>query len=451
MAMTIFELINSQESARLAKYEKFSDDFIETICAMANSHGGTILLGLSSDGEILGIDGGEEVRDQWIQKIRDITAPSILPESEIHETESKDILAFHIHEAPVKPVAFSGRCFRRVGAENYLLSSAEVAQLHFQNIGKSWDGVIQDEVSLEDIDSGKVSHIIKAINEQRTQNICETAPVKELLEKLLLFKDGKLVNAALLLFGKSPQNFIPHARIKAGRFKSETLIIDDLDITGNIFEQIDKAFSFVQKHLTVRLVITGQPQREEVWDYPLQALREGIINAVCHRDYSVPVETQIRIYDDHLVIWNPGHLPNELSVDDLKGRHVSVLRNKFIGSVLYGAGFIEKWGSGTNRIISECKKLGLPEPEWREQQGLMLILRKEPFTDDMLYEQGLLERQIKAVAHVKKRRRITNQEYQQIAGVKKRTATEDLHQLEEKKIFERVGSTGKGTYYRLHK
>jgi ATP-dependent DNA helicase RecG len=199
----------------------------------------------------------------------------------------------------------------------------------------------------------------------------------------------------------------------------------------------------------VRLVITGQPQREEVWDYPLEAVREALINAVCHRDYAVPAEIQIRIYDDQLIIWNPGSLPPDLQLDDLKRRHRSVLRNKLIGTMFYEAGLVEKWGSGTNRIIEECKKIGLPEPEWREHQGLMLILKQDLFTEDFLHEQGLNERQIKAVGHVKKRRRINNQEYQQLVDVKKRTASEDLRQLEEKNIFERVGSTGKGTYYKL--
>ncbi|MGH7493747.1 MAG: ATP-binding protein [bacterium] len=447
--MKLEELLQAPESAQLASVERWDASGLEAACAFANATGGTLLVPLPAAANDDSPGAQEALVQPWLQQIRLALQPAVHPEWKIQSAEGRDYLVLHIAEAIIKPVALSGRSYQRLGNSNNLLSSAEIARLHFQSVGKSWDALPHEAATLADVDAALVQGFLRGTREKRAKPAHEQASPAEILEKQGLLHHTQLTNAALLLFAKHPQHFIPYARIKAGRFKSETLIIDDQEITGPLFEQIDAAFAFIKKHLTVRLVITGQPQREEVWDYPLEAVREALINAICHRDYAIPAEIQIRIYDDQLIIWNPGSLPPDLQLDDLKRRHRSVLRNKLIGTMFYEAGLVEKWGSGTNRMIEECKKIGLPEPEWREHQGLMLILKQDSFTEDFLLEQGLNERQIKAVAHVKKRRRITNQEYQKLVEVKKRTASEDLRQLEEKSILERVGSTGKGTYYKL--
>lgn len=447
--MILADLLNSPESSHLARCEHSDDECIKTVCALANAAGGVILLGVSANGSLIENNLAAQSIAQFIQRLSEAIQPAIIPDYEIHETEGKAIALLHVPEAPIKPVMIAGKCYRRAGAANVLLSLTEVAQLHFQSLGRSWDAMICEDAQLEDIDAAKVRRFVELTNQKRRRNLEANLPLPECLEKLTLLQQGKITMAALLLFGKNPQTFVSHARIKAGRFKNETVIVDEQEITGTLFEQIEQAFAFIQKHLTVKLVIGGHLQREEVWDYPLPALREGLINAICHRDYAAPMATQIRIYDDQLIIWNPGSLPQSLHLDDLRKRHQSVLRNKLIGSIFYDAGLVEKWGSGTNRIIEECKKLGLPEPEWREQQGLILSLRKDRFTEDILMEQDLNDRQLQAVAFVKRKRKITNQEYQELVGVKKRTASDDLRELEEKNIFERVGSTGKGTYYKL--
>ena len=440
MSTPLAHLLSAPEEQQLSRAAQFDQACFETIVAMANATGGVLVLTDLSE---------EAAFENGLQKLSTSTQPAILPEWERHEIDGRHVVVLHIHEAPLKPVTVFGKSLQRRGAMNYVLSAAEIARLHFESLGKSWDALPSELATHDAIDEEKLRAFIKQTNEKRRRQLEVHAASADILERESLLSNGKLTFAALLLFGKNPQRFVPHARIKAGRFKSETLIVDDQELAGTLFEQVHAAFAFIQKHLSVRLVITGQPQREEVWDYPLEALREALINAVCHRDYSSAVETQIRVYDDHIVIWNPGALPSSLRLEDLKGRHHSVPRNKLISTIFYEAGLIEKWGSGTNRIIEECRKYGLADPEWREQQGMMFIMRKDAFTEDHLLELGLHERQIKAVMYVKKRRRITNQEYQELAEVKKRTASEELGDLEQRNIFERVGSTGKGTYYKL--
>ncbi len=445
--MSLVELLNAPPSLHLARCLRDDEEFLTTLCALANAEGGTILLAGGGSGEAAAVNPVQP--EAMLARISAALQPAVLPAIEMHELAAGTVAIVRVPEAPLKPVAVNGRCYQRAGASNLLLSAAEIARLHLQSVSRSWDATPCETAQFADLDAEKIQRFLAMRREPRRQAIDAAAPLPEQLSQLGLLQAGQPTMAAVLLLGRNPQAHLAHARIKAGRFKSETLIVDEQEITGTLFDQIEQAFAFIQKHLTVRLVISGHLQREEVWDYPLPALREGLINAICHRDYTAAMATQIRIYDDHLLIWNPGSLPPNLQIEDLRRRHQSVLRNKLIGAAFYETGLVEKWGSGTNRIIEECRKLGLPEPEWREQQGIVLSLRKDRLTEDFLLEQDLSDRQLQAVAYVKKRRRITNQEYQELVGVKKRTASDELRELEEKGILERVGSTGKGTYYKI--
>ncbi|MBT9170049.1 MAG: hypothetical protein DDT18_00387 [Actinobacteria bacterium] len=197
--------------------------------------------------------------------------------------------------------------------------------------------------------------------------------------------------------------------------------------------------------------MTGRPAREQIWDYPLEALREALINAVCHRDYTIPSNTDVRIYDDRLIVWSPGGLPFGITMEDLYKPHSSVLRNKGIGGIFYDMGWIEQWGSGIDKMRNTCTKAGIPEPQFEEYQGFRVIFRKDVYTEEYLRNLGLNERQIKAAMYVKEKGKITNKEYQELTGVSRQMATIELADMVEKQILVRVGIVGKGTAYHLTK
>ena len=133
-----------------------------------------------------------------------------------------------------------------------------------------------------------------------------------------------------------------------GRFKSPTDVVDTIIIKGNLFEQVEALVNAIKKHINVRYVIEDI-HRKDVWDYPLPAIREACINALIHRDYTNPAEIQIKIYDDHIKFWNPGKLPEGITIEDLKREHVSRPRNKLLAMVFYYAGLIEKVGYWNNK------------------------------------------------------------------------------------------------------
>lgn len=223
---------------------------------------------------------------------------------------------------------------------------------------------------------------------------------------------------------------------------------DDRMIEDNIIEQIDEAMDFIRKNVNVKFIMTGRPEREQVWDYPLEALREAIINAVCHRDYTILSNIDVRIHDDKLIVWSPGGLPSGITLDELYSPHSSKLRNKGIAEVFYDVELIEQWGSGIEKMRKACRIAGLPEPVFEEYQGFRVIFRKDIYSMEYLRGLGLNERQVKAAMYVKEKGKITNKEYRGLTELSDEGARIDLNQLVEAGVFQ-VKGRGRSAHYVL--
>ena len=188
-----------------------------------------------------------------------------------------------------------------------------------------------------------------------------------------------------------------------------------------------------------------------------EALREAIVNAVCHRDYFSTGNIQIGIYDDRVEIWNPGKLPEPLTPAMLKGEHQSIPNNPLIANAFFLIRYIEQWGKGTNKIIEWCKDHGLEEPDFEEIGGSFVVRFPAPenildLVPDKrklnLKKLGLNERQIKALRMMINEKKVfTNTLYQQTFGVSRRTALRDLKGLVELNQIIMIG-IGKGAKYK---
>jgi ATP-dependent DNA helicase RecG len=445
------KLIKCGESETVEFKASFDKEILETSAAFANTKGGVILIGISDRDEIKGIQIGKETLRDWANQISQSTEPRIIPEIEIGTIDGKNVVVIWIKEFPIKPVSVKGRCFRRVGNSNRVVQTHEIVEMHLQSTGMSWDRLPVTNALIDEIDLEKVKQYIESAKDTGRRKISGGEKPLQILEKLEVIKDGKVTWAAILLFYKHPQRFLSQAVIHCGKFKEETIVVDDRMIEGTVIEQIEEAMDFIRKNVNVRFVMTGKPAREEVWDYPLEALREAVINAICHRDYTIPSNTEVRIYDNELIVWNPGGLPLGLTLEDLYRPHPSVLRNKGIGGIFYDMGLIEQWGSGIDKMRKACVKAGIPEPKFEEHQGFRVVFRKDIYTEEYLQKLGLNERQIKAVMYVKEKGKITNQEFQKLLNVSKRTVTNDLEDLVKRQLFEKVGTRGRGTFYKLKK
>ena len=192
-------------------------------------------------------------------------------------------------------------------------------------------------------------------------------------------------------------------------------------------------------------------QRQEIWEYPLEALREALVNALCHRDYIMSADIQIRVYDDQLRMWSPGVLPQTLTPEQLyEPQHQSVLRNPLIAQVFYYAGFIERWGSGTTRILSLCAAHGLPQPRFEEYSGgVTVTFYQDPFSAARLQKMGIGERQLRLVDVMRERGSVQMADLVPIfPELSDKTLQRDLRELIERGVVRALGER-KGRKYEL--
>ena len=446
--MKVEELIKERESETVEFKENFGKDVIETAVAMANTRGGYIIVGVDNSGRVKGVTLAPETMKNWYNELMQNIEPKVNISLRSEKLKNKDIVIITVPEAPIKPLSYKGRCYKRFLNSNRVMTPNEIAELHNLSTGISWDA-FECDITIEDLDRTKVETYMRFANSTGRRNFREDWIT--VLKKLGLVKD-KPTWAALLLFGKEPQKPLLQSAVHCGRFKkNKTTILDDLMIETDLIHAVDEVMKFITRHISVKYEFTGEPRRKEIWEYPLEALREAVINAIVHRDYTIPANVQVEIYDDRIEIWSPGKLPPGISIEDLyREEHRSVIRNKLIAQVFYDIGYIEKYGTGTVKIIELCKAHELPMPEFKEVSGgFAVIFRKDIYTEEYLRNLRLNDRQIRAVMYVKEKGKITNKEYQTLNGVSERTATRDLSKLVSLNIFEQIGSTGKGTFYLL--
>jgi ATP-dependent DNA helicase RecG len=441
-------LISQGESDTLEFKTNFNKEAIESCGAFANTRGGHLLIGVAGNGTVTGVQIGDETFNHWRNQVVQSSDPTIIPDIESQNIEGKTIAVITLQNWPIKPVAIRGRHYKRVGSSNRAMNAQEVTLLHLETTGGSWDHLEKDDSTVEDIDIDQINRYISKSQRTGRKQIGKDEDPIDVLKKLHLIKGDKPTFASLLLFGKEDRDFLSQAEIHCGRFLRETDIDDDRMITGTLISQIEEALEFVKKHIKKSIRIKETATREDVWEYPLDAIREAIINAVCHRDYTLPSKTEIRIFDDSINIWNPGGLPRGLSIDDLYKPHPSVLRNKGIAAVLYDMGYIEQWGSGMERMRQACLEANLPEPRFEEYQGgFRIAFSKALFSKAKLQSMGLNERQLRAIPYVIQNGKISNKEYQRINNCSRNTASNDLRQLVEKQVLKKSNKRGAGSYY----
>ncbi|HAM38059.1 MAG: hypothetical protein A2474_04860 [Elusimicrobia bacterium RIFOXYC2_FULL_34_12] len=354
-----------------------------------------------------------------------------------------------------------GYCYRRFNSiselTNLVYESLIVFLKEKGEVGRAvFDQRICDSATFSDIDDEKVKWFLKTARAKRNFPLALDSSTQDVFTHLKLLKDGKLTNAAVLLFGKEPRKFFDQAKIKCIHLPStevEKPFTSYQIYEGNLFEQVDKAVSFVfdiLKFPVIQQEHTVQVSRPR--EIPVFVVQEAIVNAVAHRDYNTTSSVQVMVFLDRVEIWNSGTLPAHLKIEDLKKPHASHPTNTLLATVMFFADYIQQAGSGTLEMLKQCKAKGLPEPDFVSVRNLEFktILARDIFTEEVLNKLGLNERQLKAVKYVKEKGRITNKEYQLNFGVKKRQATDDLKDLENKEVLIKIGSTGRGTYYKVN-
>jgi len=308
--------------------------------------------------------------------------------------------------------------------------------------------------TVQDLPPEKIKSFLEAARRERNYPLSGRTSREKALTHLNLLDNGQPTHAAVLLFGRNPQRFLPTSEIKCLHFHGTRVnkpIPAYQIFKGTVFELVDQAVDFVLSKINRRIGTREfSVQAPSAYELPKEAVTEAIVNAVAHRNYTSKASVQVMLFSDRLEVWNPGELPPALTPDRLREPHASIPHNPLIAEPLYLVRYIEKAGSGTLDMIERCREAGLPAPDFEERAGqFVTTLWRDWLTTEVMTEYGLSSRQMQAVTYVKINGRITNKVYQQLTGVTDRTVLREFRDLLDKGLFEKVGRTGRGTYYVL--
>jgi ATP-dependent DNA helicase RecG len=351
-------------------------EIIETISAFSNAKGGTIYVGINPKGEVKGVDIGKRTLENLASDIKQYTDPKVFPTMEVGKIGERDVVIIRVREYPTKPVWAKDKVYIRVGRSNQRASAEKIRDFINQNKTFKWDHQLQPALKLSEIDTARVKLFLQKVEEERNTTFEGARATGKILEKLSLLKDGSLTNASLLLFGKNAQEHFLQSEIRCARFNgTEPVDFADMQvINGTLIEQVPAVLNFIRRHINVAAQITGDPERKEIWEYPKEAVREAVVNAICHRSYDDTGNVQVRIFDDRLEVWNPGLLPGNMTIEMLRKHHQSKPRNELIAKCFYLVKYIEQWGTGTNRMIKLCREGGLPGLEFYELADSFIVI-----------------------------------------------------------------------------
>ena len=444
--------ITQGENATAEFKENFDREVIETAAAFANTNGGVILIGVSDQREIRGITVGKETLRDVSNRISQSTEPRVVLEIESVDLEGKSVLLIRIAECRIKPVSVKGVCYRRVGNSNRVMSPQEIAQMHLNTVGQSWDQLSVTRAGIDDIADKKVEWYLT--RRETTRNVAK--PQDMSLTALLRNIDGLSdeetpTHAGILFFGKYPQRFFQNAQLRVVRFKGTSVthpVIDRLDCSGALWEMVNAAEEFIRKNIRLLSFRTSKSfQRDDKFEYPLEALREAIINALIHRNYQKHSDVRVFIFDNRVEVINPGTFPEGVSPDAPVHEPVNPILSQF----MYDVGFIERYGSGIRMMHRLCREWGNKEPRYELHPLETKVIFDSPIQESTFIEiddisEQLNERQKKALFHVQKSGQIATKEYVEINHVSRRVAYEELRDMTDKGLLSMIGK-GRGTKY----
>jgi len=365
----IKDLLKQDGSGQLEFSEVVRKDAIgKTICGFLNNEGGQLLIGITDNKQIKGI----KEADKWQFEIVQFLIKELVPEApvmvSVENYGDKQLLLIKVWRGSKQPYIFNGSIYYRRNDRTIKASSIEISELIHkrQETEIHWERQAALGVELEDLDLEEINKTMDAALSDNKMKDIKKEPL-DFLSYYGLFQNGNFTNAAVILFAKKPSRFSPQARVRLAFLehgKTGDVFKDDLLLEGNLFRNIDAIQNFFEKHLFYsRKFENNTWKRTDDYVFPMAALREGVMNALVHREYSLASSAlSIIIYPDKLEITNSGKSPFKQS--ELKKNHLSMPFNPDIAHIVFLRGYIEKIGRGTLKIIDACKKAGIKAPVW---------------------------------------------------------------------------------------
>ena len=354
--------IKPKECQNVEFKSSWNDKYLEWICGFANAQGAVMYFGVNDDHEVVGLKNTKKLLEDIPNKV--VNYLGIVVDVNLYEQDGLEYIEVMIEPSNV-PISYRGKYYYRSGSTMQELRGPALQQFILKKMGRSWDDIPNDSATIDDLDETAIDYFLrKGYENGRITNEERNMPIEMLLQNLdLINEEGKLKNAALLLFAKRPQRYFTSVRFQIGRFgvNEADLMFQDV-VEGNIIQMADRVVDLLKaKYLIMPITFKGMNRIEKL-EVPEEALREILYNAIIHKDYT-GVHIQMRVWNDHVDVWNDGELPAGYTLETLLGQHSSRPRNKNIANAFFKAGFIDAWGRGYKKIREGFEGAGLPMPE----------------------------------------------------------------------------------------
>lgn len=362
-------LVREGEGLTVEFKERYSSRIDQDIVAFANTRGGTILLGVSDDGKIA----GETLTNDLKAKINDL-ARNCKPGISVQVSQAGKVVVVEVPEGRVKPCSCSDGYFRRLNGTTQKMSHDEIQIMFRENDPVPFEERTVKGFSFEDLSRAKVLAFAK----EAGVVIGKTEPT-DFLRSLNVADETQVANAGILFFAKNPQKHIRQAQMSLIAFKGtdRVNIYDRLDVRDDLLTQFNQAILFLERHLNIRSEIR-RLDRHDIYEIPFEALREAVVNALMHRDYSITgTQVSIDVFDDRVEITNPGGLPKGLGQKAF-GKGISIRRNELIADLFSRIHKVERAGTGIRRMRKSLAEAGLAAPEFEIDGFFRAVFHRSP-------------------------------------------------------------------------
>jgi ATP-dependent DNA helicase RecG len=411
------------------------------VAAFLNAAGGTIVIGVTDGGKAVGIPNAEGLKTQIEHLIGAYITPAASCSVDVELLNGEPCLVIDVPTGSQQPYLYGDEIFVRRGAQTVRASREELSELFNRSrlTSDRWERLPALGYGPSDLDAAQIELTLQSV-----KRLAMASGEIPLLESLNLTQNNVLLNSSVVLFAKNPARRYPQTRIRLAAFLNDNHheASDMQVVEGNLFAQVEAVAEFFARHLKVRSKVTTESwTRQDQPEYPAFVLREALMNALTHRDYAAfDGSISVALYPARLEIWNPGRLPDGLTLQELRAGSVSRPRNPDIAHVLYVRGLIERWGIGARRMIEECRANKLPDPEWQEVAGgIRLTLRlpehgARPVSDLNLRARDFLANLIPGT-------RFSLADYHQgiASQVTERTARRDIYEMLQLQMIEEIG------------
>ena len=392
--MTIEEIVRgeSKNVEFKAKLPKDSAKYIKTIIAFANTQGGSLVIGVDdATRKVTGVDDDSafQIMDSIANAVADSCVPQIVPNIELQTIDGHTVILVTVAPEPNRPYYLKSKgkehgTYIRLAGTSRPASSEKIKELEMEGSHISWDELTCIGYEVTDTELEKLCRDIMQYRKESGLPVRNVTSAQLINWKILRCTGASLLasNAYVLLVS----DYFPYSKTQCAVFKGKerTVFLDKREFTGSVYEQIEEATTFVLRNIRLGAVIEGLV-RKEFYELPVEAIREMIVNAHCHRNLTDASCVQVAVYDDRLEVTSPGGLYNGLTYEEIMSGH-SKLRNRAIANIFNQMGLIEAWGTGIRRIKEAAKSYGLPSPEILVYDDMFRVNLYRNKTAERLYD-----------------------------------------------------------------